>query len=78
MNNELSKFSLIYPDEATQIAHFEAKDKPAIDMYVLEELGLLEILSLKNSELDEYFTTDTEVIKYRMEVFGDMLTCPEI
>ena len=78
MNNELSKFSLIYPDEATQIAHFEATDKPAIDMYVLEELGLLEILNLKNSELDEYFTTDTEVIKYRMEVFGDMLTCPEI
>ena len=78
MNNELSKFSLIYPDEATQIAHFEANDRPAIDMYVLAELGLLEILNLKNSELDEYFTTDAEVIKYRMEVFGDMLTCPEI
>ena len=78
MNNELSKFSLIYPDETTQIAHFEANDRPAIDMYVLEELGLLEILNLKNSELDEYFTTDAEVIKYRMEVFGDMLTCPEI
>ena len=78
MNNELSKFSLIYPDEATQIAHYEAKDKPQIDMYVLEELGLLEIFNLKNSDLDEYFTTDVEVIKYRMEVFGDMLNCPEI
>ena len=78
MNNELSKFSLIYPSEETQIAHYEGKDKPDIDMYVLEELGLLEIFNLKNSELDEYFTTDTDVIKYRMEVFGDMLSCPEI
>ena len=78
MNNELSKFSLIYPNEATQIAHYEAKDKPQIDMYVLQELGLLEIFNLKNSNLDEYFTTDVEVIKYRMEVFGDMLNCPEI
>ena len=67
MNNELEKFSLIYPNEATQIAHYEAKDKPQIDMYVLEELGLLEIFNLKNSDLDEYFTTDVEVIKYRME-----------
>ena len=47
-------------------------------MFVLEELGLLEVFSLKNSELDEYFTTDPAVIRYRLEVFKDMLKCPEI
>ena len=78
MNTEFNNFSLIFPDEATQVAHYEGKDKPNIDMYVLEELGLLEIFNLKNSDLDEYFTTNTDVIKYRMDVFGDMLSCPEI
>ena len=75
---DLSKFSLIFPDEVTQNAHFSGQDRPAIDMFVLEELGLNEALLLKNSNLDEYFTTDPRVIAHRMEVFGDMLTCPEI
>jgi len=78
MNSEFTNFSLIFPSLEAQTRHFSGKNRPRIDMYVLEELGLLEILSLKNSDLDEYFTTDTEVIKYRMEVFGDMLACPEI
>lgn len=76
--NDLSKFSLIYPDEATQTNHYNGKDTPAIDMYVLEELGLLECLDLKNSDLDEYFTTDPAVIRHRMDVFEDMLAFPEI
>ena len=41
MNTEFNNFSLIFPDEATQVAHYEGKDKPNIDMYVLEEIGLL-------------------------------------
>ncbi len=78
MNSEFTNFSLIFPDHESQVRHFGGKNRPAIDMYVLEELGLLEIFNLKNSELDEYFTSDIDVIKYRMEVFGDMLACPEI
>lgn len=80
MNNttDLSKFSLIFPDEATQNAHYRGEDRPAIDMFVLDELGLCEIFNLKNSDLDEYFTMDPRVIAHRMEVFGDMLACPEI
>lgn len=46
---------------------------PDIDMFALEELGLLEIFDLKNRELSEFTTTDPEVIKYRMDTFGDML-----
>lgn len=75
---DLSKFSLIYPNEESQTRHYNGSDRPDIDMFVLEELGLAEVFSLKNSDLDEYFTTDPEVIRHRMSVFEDMLSYPEI
>ena len=75
---DLSKFSLIFPNEETQTAHYRGDHRPAIDMFTLEELGLTEVFSLKNSNLDEYFTTDPSVIEHRTAVFGDMLACPEI
>ncbi len=78
MTNELTKFSLIYPSEETKNAHYTGNSKPNIDMFVLDELGLLEVFNLKNSNLDEYFTSDPEVIKHRMDVFEDMLEHPEI
>ena len=78
MTTDLSKFSLIFPDEATQTAHLTGKSKPSINTFVLEELGLCEIFRLKNSELEEFFTTDPTVIAHRIEVFGDMLEFPEI
>lgn len=78
MTTDMTKFSLIYPDEATYTNHQEGKDAPRIDMFVLNELGLLEILDLKNSELEQYFTEDAAVIQHRMDVFDDMLACPEL
>ena len=77
-NTDLTKFSLIYPCDDSQSRHSGGNDSPLIDMFALEELGLLEILSLHNSELDEYFTMDSAVISHRMEVFEDMLNFPEI
>ncbi len=78
MTTELSRFSLIYPDEKTAAAHYSGSSVPNIDMFVLDELGLLDVFNLKNSNLSEYFTTDAAVIKHRQEVFSDMLTHPEI
>ena len=78
MELDLSKFSLIYPDEESQNQRSRGENKPNIDMFVLEELGLLEVFNLKNSDLDEYFTTDHKVIAHRMSVFADMLEYPEI
>jgi hypothetical protein len=78
MNVDLSKFSLIWPDEAASVAHYSGKDAPAIDMFVLSELGLDEILHLKNSDLSEYFTENPAVIAHRMDVFEDMLAYPEL
>ena len=78
MTTDLTKFSLIYPDETTYTNHQDGKDAPRIDMFVLNELGLLEIFDLKNSELEHYFTEDAAVIRHRMDVFDDMLACPEL
>ena len=71
---DLTNFSLIYPDEKTLKEHYTGKDRADISMFELEELGLLDILELRNSELSEFFTTNPEVIKYRLEVFEDMLS----
>ena len=78
MNTDLTKFSLLYPDEASQVRHYNGESVPAIDMFVLDELGLSEVFELKNSDLDEFFTTDVDVIKHRMDVFSDMLEYPEL
>ena len=78
MELDLSKFSLIFPDEETQTKRYRGEETPNIDMFVLEELGLLEVFNLKNSDLDEYFTTNPDVIAHRMSVFEDMLNYPEI
>ncbi len=75
---DLSKFSLIFPDEQSQNAHYREEDAPKIDMFVLEELGMLEVFNLKSSELAEYFTTSPSVIEHRISVFEDMLSFPEI
>ena len=69
----LTNFSLIYPNEATLSAHYAGKDRAEISMFELEELGLTDILDLRNSDISEFFTTDPTVMKYRMDVFSDML-----
>ena len=70
---DLTNFSLIYPSAESQKDHYSGNHVPKIDMFVLEELGMLEILDLKNSDLSDFFTTDPAVIRYRTETFEDML-----
>ena len=74
----LTNFSLLFPDECTKREHYSAVSTPEIDMYTLEELGMLEILDLKSSELSGYFTTSASVMEYRNEVFSDMLASPKL
>lgn len=73
---KLENFSLLYPDGQTQRDHIAGKNVPDIDMYTLQELGMLEIFSPKSAELSEFFTTDPEVITYRNQTFSDMLNNP--
>ena len=73
-----NEFSLLYPDADSRRAHFAGEDKLRVDEFTLEELGLLELLPLKNSQLSEYLTTDPKVIAYRQQVFADLLAHEEI
>ena len=59
---KLQNFSLIYPDQASQERHMRSEDRPDISQYVVDELGLGEILELKNGSLPEFFTADPDVI----------------
>ena len=75
---ELTFFSLLYPNEQSQKDHFSGKYCPDIDTYTLSELGLLEAFDLKNSKVEEYFTIDPAVMRYRGDMFADMLRCPQL
>ncbi|MBR2353284.1 MAG: hypothetical protein IKA76_02130 [Clostridia bacterium] len=78
MNADLSQFSLLWPNEQSRAAHLSGTDVPAIDQFVLEELGLDEILHLKSRDLSDFFTQDPSVIAHRQDVFADMLEHPEL
>lgn len=73
---KLENFSLLYPDGQTQRDHLAGKNVPDIDMYTLQELGMLEIFDPKSAPLSDFFTTDPAVITYRNETFSDMLNNP--
>ena len=75
---DFTDFSLIYPNSDARKAHDSGKSLPDIDLFTLQELGLLEVFNLKNGDLSEFFTTDPEVMRYRMATFDDMLSCPEL
>ncbi len=75
---DFNQFSLIYPTESARRDHVTGGSRPDIDLFTLQELGLLEIFNLKNGDLSEFFTTDPQVMRYRMATFGDMLECTEL
>lgn len=75
---DFSGFSLLYPDAKSKTAHYSGADKPKIDEFTLEELGLAEVLPLKNSHISDFITGDPEVIRYRQAVFGDLLSHEEL
>ncbi|MBQ3483787.1 MAG: hypothetical protein IJA78_06400 [Clostridia bacterium] len=70
---DFKDFSLLYPDGETRRAHFAGEDSPAIDEFTLEELGLSEVLPLSGASISEFVTADPAVIRYRQEVFADLL-----
>lgn len=70
--------SLLYPSEAAQRRHETRTDLADISGEVCEELGFSEILTLKNSVLSDYFTTDPAVILYRQATLADMEAFPAL
>ncbi len=70
---DLNNFSLIYPASIPESERYAEKYRPDIDMFALEELGLLEAFDLKSGELSDFFTMNTDVIRYRIDTFKDMI-----
>ncbi len=70
--------SLLYPSEESQSFHSDRNNLPNISDSVCDELGLNEIFNLKSGSLTDFFTEDTEVIKYRQQTINDMMRLPEI
>lgn len=70
--------SLLYPDAASEDAHRTGGARPNISESVCEEIGLSDMLGLKNSSVTEYFTSDERVIRFRQETISDMLSIPEL
>ena len=75
---EMTNFSLIYPSLESKNLHLAGKLTPDIDMYTLQELGMLEIFDLKSSDLSQYFTISKEVMEYRNQTFLDMMENPSL
>ena len=75
---KLENFSLLYPDGQSQNDHLAGINVPDIDMYTLQELGMLEFFNPKSSPAAEHFTTDPAVITYRNQTFADMLNNPTL
>lgn len=74
----LENFSLLYPDAEAHAASLAEDGMPDIDMYTLQELGMLEFFDPKSTPASEFFTTDPEVIAYRNQTFTDLLENPEL
>ena len=75
---KLENFSLLYPDGKTQSDHLAGINVPDIDMYTLQELGMLEFFNPKSSPAAEHFTDDPAVIVYRNQTFADLLNNPSL
>ena len=75
---KLENFSLLYPDGKTQNDHLAGINVPDIDMYTLQELGMLEFFNPKSTPAAEHFTTDPAVIAYRNQTFADLLNNPSL
>lgn len=72
------EISLIYPNIESLLKSENGEGRPNISNEVLDELELNNIIDLKNSFLGDFFTTDIDVIKYRQEVFADMMENPQL
>lgn len=72
------EISLIYPNAEKLTEAENGKFSASISNEVLEALELDTLIDLKNSFLGDYFTTDSEIIKYRQRVFADLAENAEL
>ena len=75
---EIPFLSLLYPSEESRKRHADKVGTPYVSAEVCEELGLSTLLSLKNSALSDYFSSDPEVLAYRQATFAELEERPEL
>lgn len=68
-----STFSLLYPNGSETPG-----ERVNISDEVISELSLDYLMELKNSSLADYFTTDKNVIEYRMATVSDLMNNPTV
>ena len=73
---EQNYLSFLYPSRESEEAAREAGIR--ISAEVIGELGLAELLPLRDGSLSALFTASPEVIAYRQEVFRDLAAHPEV
>ncbi|MDY3846599.1 MAG: hypothetical protein SOZ62_06855 [Eubacteriales bacterium] len=76
MNNKF--LSLIYPSEESYERHMNGKDKPDISEDVSVELGISDMVDMKNGNISDYYTYNKDVIEYRQKTFADMINIPRL
>ncbi len=70
--------SLLYPSAESYFYHRDRNHLPHISDRVTAELGLSEILDLKNAKLSDFYTSEEEVIRYRQKTLADAVRFPEL
>ena len=75
---KLENFSLLYPDAEALRAHLAGEDAPDVDMYTLQELGLLGVFDTKSAPAADFCTMDPRVIAYRNQTFADLMANPAL
>ena len=71
-------FSLIFPSMEKQKQSYNEDVRPNITHRTCDELGLLYMFDMKSCDVSDFFTSDKEVMEYRMEAFRDMLDNPTL
>lgn len=71
-------YSLLFPDADAQARHFSGQSVPNVSEEVIEELGLSEYLSLRSAKLTEFLSVEPDTIRFRQQVFTDLMKAPEI
>lgn len=71
--------SLLYPDHEHAAAFYTAGEHSLAHWKsAANQLELDRMFGVSEDEIAPYFTTDPDVIRYRQEVFRDLVACPEL
>ncbi len=78
MNRDTTDISLLYPNQESQHEQYLTDSSAEYRRSAVNQLELDTIFDMPADAVASFFTTDPEVIKYRQEIFSDLIETPEI